>query len=267
MATKSAKSEAAHRLLRGLAMRQRALEAGPFTSSTLPARPMCWRILHLVCSPIAWMLIFSPILISFSPNTKAHILAACFPDARPTVQRDFDLAGAALATATVDDAARAASWRWWARYCNECRLDPWLSGCPITVQQQLFMGFAARVRTGYFGVGRQVTPDCRKAIRHVAQARVLAGLIPDEPPADPTSTLPSSPPPILQERRPCSTTPTGTPCEIEAAAAPGFAPDADAFAATVADLIILAFFSFGWANIPSRPPMSAHAQFNFGYAT
>ncbi|KAI2500877.1 hypothetical protein MHU86_13597 [Fragilaria crotonensis] len=223
MATKSAKSEAAHRLLRGLAMRQRALEAGPL------------HVLHIAGKTNVLADIASP-----------HILAACFPDARPTVQRDFDLAGAALATATVDDAARAASWRWWARYCNECRLDPWLSGCPITVQQQLFMGFAARVRTGYFGVGRQVGHQTvEKAIRHVAQARVLAGL------TDPRRT--SGRPDLdlafhhllrsYKNDDPAPRPQLALPViAIEAAAAPGFAPDADAFAATVADLIILAFF-------------------------
>ena len=49
---------------------------------------------------------------------------------------------------------------------------------PLSVQQQLFLGFAARVRTGFFGTGRPAdSQTVKKAIRHVAHAaRVLAGL-------------------------------------------------------------------------------------------
>ncbi len=48
--------------------------------------------------------------------------------------------------------------------------------CSKPVQQQLLLGFAARVRRGYFGRETQVqsqTPET--ALRHVAQTLVLAG--------------------------------------------------------------------------------------------
>ena len=125
-------------------------------------------------------------------------------------------------------------------------MDPWLSDCPLTVQQQLFLGFAARVRTGFFGTGRPVgSQTVEKAIRHVAQARVLAGL------TDPRRTtgrndldlpfahLLKSYKQVDPAPRPQVALPV---IAIEAATAAGLLPSADAKSQATADLIILAFF-------------------------
>lgn len=76
----------------------------------------------------------------------------------------------------MDGAVRATNWRWWSQYCTECGVDPWLRDTDATTRGQLLLGFAARTRTGYFGKGRQVgAQTVEKALRHVAQAFVLAG--------------------------------------------------------------------------------------------
>ena len=103
-------------------------------------------------------------------------MATCQPTARAALQCDFDAARAALDNATVDNAARSTSWRWWDQYCTECGADPWLRDTTPATRSQLLLGFAARTRTGYFGKGRQVgAQTVEKALRHVAQAFVLEG--------------------------------------------------------------------------------------------
>jgi hypothetical protein len=76
----------------------------------------------------------------------------------------------------VDDRSQAKNWDHWLEYCSDARCDPYLLHCPKPVQQQLLLGFAARIRRGYYGRGSQVqaaTPET--ALRHVAQTIVLAG--------------------------------------------------------------------------------------------
>jgi hypothetical protein len=76
----------------------------------------------------------------------------------------------------VDDALRATNWTNWIEFCSDARRDPYLLDSSKPIQQQLLVGFAARVRRGYYGRGRQVqsqTPET--ALRHVAQTIVLAG--------------------------------------------------------------------------------------------
>lgn len=76
----------------------------------------------------------------------------------------------------MDGAVRATNWRWWAQYCTECGVDPWLRDITPATRGQLLLGFAARTRTGFFGKGRQVSAQTvEKALRHVAQAFVLEG--------------------------------------------------------------------------------------------
>jgi integrase len=76
----------------------------------------------------------------------------------------------------VDDKLQAKNWDYWLEFCSDARRDPYLLDCDRPIQQQLLIGFAARVRRGYYGRGRTVqaqTPET--AVRHVAQAIVLAG--------------------------------------------------------------------------------------------
>jgi hypothetical protein len=61
-------------------------------------------------------------------------------------------------------------------FCSDARRDPYLLDSSKSIQQQLLLGFAARIRRGYYGKGTQVqaqTPET--ALRHVAQTLVLAG--------------------------------------------------------------------------------------------
>jgi hypothetical protein len=55
----------------------------------------------------------------------------------------------AIATATVDDGMQAKNWDYWLEFCSKARQDPYLLGYTKPVQQQLLIGFAARVRRGY----------------------------------------------------------------------------------------------------------------------
>jgi hypothetical protein len=103
-------------------------------------------------------------------------LEACAPYARADLARDIDAGWAAVAAATVDDQLQAKNWDSWLEFCSDARQDPYLVGCPKPIQQQLLIGFAARMRRGYYGRGRQVnaqTPET--ALRHISQTIVLAG--------------------------------------------------------------------------------------------
>jgi hypothetical protein len=76
----------------------------------------------------------------------------------------------------VDDRSQARNWDYWLEFCSDARRDPYLLECSKPIQQQLLLGFAARIRRGYYGRGSQVqaqTPET--ALRHVAQTLVLDG--------------------------------------------------------------------------------------------
>ena len=51
---------------------------------------------------------------------------------------------------------RASHWENWTQYVRPLGLDPYLYGTPYTIRVRALTGFAARVRTGRFGRGRQV---------------------------------------------------------------------------------------------------------------
>jgi hypothetical protein len=84
-----------------------------------------------------------------------------------------------LGAATVDQASRKHSWDSWLRSLHQfpkLRHDPHLSKLSKGKQQQIFLAFAARTRTGYYGRKKQVgSQQVQKALRHVAQAAVMAG--------------------------------------------------------------------------------------------
>jgi hypothetical protein len=77
----------------------------------------------------------------------------------------------------VDKALWSKNWQSWLEFCSDARCDTYLQQMTKSVQQNLLIGFTARVRRGYFGKGAQVqaqTPET--ALRHVAQTSiVLAG--------------------------------------------------------------------------------------------
>jgi hypothetical protein len=100
----------------------------------------------------------------------------CAPHARTDLQRDIDAGWQAIAAASVGDNLRAKNWQSWLEFCSDARCDPYLQQTEKSVQQNLLIGFTARVRRGYFGRGLTVqaqTPET--ALRHVAQTIVLAG--------------------------------------------------------------------------------------------
>jgi integrase len=84
---------------------------------------------------------------------------------------------------TVDDKERTKNWEDWQRYATASNRPPTLHGLDKPERQSLLIAFAARVRTGLYGKGRQVGHQTvEKALRHVAQTLELAGF------ADPRKT-------------------------------------------------------------------------------
>ena len=95
-------------------------------------------------------------------------MATCAPYARTDLARDIH--------AGWHDRSQARNWDYWLEFCSDARRDPYLLECSKPIQQQLLLGFAARIRRGYYGRGSQVqaqTPET--ALRHVPQTLVLDG--------------------------------------------------------------------------------------------
>jgi hypothetical protein len=89
--------------------------------------------------------------------------------------RDLDSSWTKVAHATVDGAARKTHWRNWCTWCTRFGFDNFLTNVSQPQQAHVLMAFAARVRAGAFGNGRQI--GCQAVattLRHVAQAFVLA---------------------------------------------------------------------------------------------
>jgi integrase len=149
----------------------------------------------------------------------------------------------------VDQASRKHSWDSWLRYLHQfpkLHNDPHLTKLSKAKKQQLLLAFAARTRTGYYGRKKQVgSQQVQKAVRHVAQAAVMAGY------PDPRRTygakeldLPfnhlnkayrdADPAPKPQVALPVNT--------IRTAASIGHQPRATKTALATGDLIIVAFF-------------------------
>jgi len=191
--------------------------------------------------------LFSHILRCPFPSTPDLLLANCHPHARAALERDLNAAGATITDATVDTAARASSWRIWSQYAHDvCNIDPFFRSVPPLIQQQSLLAFAARVRTGCFGHGRQVGHQTvEKALRHVGQTQVLAGF------SDPRRRLGTKeldlpfqhllksmkdvdPAPKPQLALPVDT--------IMNAASPGILPHTSQVAQATGDLIAIAFY-------------------------
>jgi hypothetical protein len=68
-------------------------------------------------------------------------------------------------------------------YCRGWNCDPWLANTDPHQKTQRLLAFAARVRTGIFGNGKQVGfQSVEKVLRHMAQTLVLTGY--DDPGRD-----------------------------------------------------------------------------------
>jgi integrase len=149
-----------------------------------------------------------------------------------------------------------------------CQLDPFFRNVPLPVQQQSLLAFAARIRTGSLGKGRQVGyQSVEKAMRHVAQTQVLAGF-PDPRRRYGTKELDlpfqhllkslkdEDPPPRPQLALPVDT--------IALAAAAALQPLASPLATATGDLITAAFYFLlrvGEYTMPSKNRRTRTVQF------
>jgi hypothetical protein len=156
---------------------------------TVPAHATSWYALHrahLVAStmaPVAAppcdpMLNFSPLstlhfLFPLSP--RCHCGSLCPPEVRHEFTCDLDSSWTKVSHAMVDGHAQATSWRSWSTWCARNAFDKFLIGIPPAQHVHALVSFAARVRSGTFGNGKQIAgPSVATALRHVAQVFVLA---------------------------------------------------------------------------------------------
>jgi hypothetical protein len=77
---------------------------------------------------------------------------------RDSYTSDFRAADAAFHTGRLEatSCGREKYWTHWQKYVSPVGVDPYLQDTHFSQQIRLLFGFAARVRTGYFGNGRQV---------------------------------------------------------------------------------------------------------------
>lgn len=102
-------------------------------------------------------------------------MAARDPSVRDEFESDLNSSWTKVAHATVDGRARATHWRNWSSWCRRFNFDTFLVGTPRTQHAHVLMAFAARVRSGAFGNGKQVgCQSVATALRHVSQTFVLA---------------------------------------------------------------------------------------------
>eukprot|EP00978_Attheya_sp_CCMP212_P033345 scaffold134070_cov54-Attheya_sp.AAC.1 len=177
---------------------------------------------------------------------RAQILDTCPPEFRDALKRDLDSACQAVATAKVDESARATAWRNWKEFATEIGRDPYLRAESKPLKQQALMGFAARVRTGIFGHKKQIGgQSVDTQLRLVAQTLVLAGY------DDPRRTYGSKDLDLpfrhmlksMKDRDPAPKPMLALPVEtIEAAAAVAFDTQASARCRAAAEMITVAFF-------------------------
>ena len=177
MATKTATSDAAHCLVRGLALRQRMLHSDPVSITHVAGSDnnladFASRAITQLDDNYAFLTHFDDLFPS-----QERFWQRAIPPPRAAIQCAFDAALAALDAATVDNAVRATSWRWRQQYCTDCGTDPWLHDTTSAICSQLLLGFAARSCTGFFGKGRQVAQTVEKALR-TRGTSLRAGRIP-----------------------------------------------------------------------------------------
>ena len=96
---------------------------------------------------------------------------------RDSYARDFRLADNAFYSGRLEATSRGRDkyWNYWQKYLAPVGVDPYLQGTNFQKRIRLLSGFAARVRTGYYGNGKQVK-NCTvsSAITAVGQTIALA---------------------------------------------------------------------------------------------
>ena len=101
------------------------------------------------------------------------------------IARDLALARQDIEIATMDVGPRARAWQWWCNYTTaNGYTDPFLQSQPPSAQLHVLLAFAAKVRSGNLGKGKQVkVGTVTSTIRFVGQTFQLAGhLDPRTPP-------------------------------------------------------------------------------------
>ena len=99
------------------------------------------------------------------------------PELQDSYARDFRLADAAFRAGRLaaTSVARETRWRHWRAYVTAMGFDPYLQSTSFEHRIRSLTGFAQRVRTGYYGRGRQVqAPTVTSAITAVGQTISMA---------------------------------------------------------------------------------------------
>jgi hypothetical protein len=93
------------------------------------------------------------------------------------IARDLSLAWQDIEVATMDVGSRARSWKWWCDYTSaNGYADPFLQSQPPSAHLHVLLAFAAKVRSGDLGKGRQVkVGTVTTTVRFVGQTFQLAG--------------------------------------------------------------------------------------------
>mmetsp|Transcript_453 Transcript_453/g.1051 ORF Transcript_453/g.1051 Transcript_453/m.1051 type:complete len:425 (+) Transcript_453:1385-2659(+) len=97
---------------------------------------------------------------------------------RDLYKADFDLADEAIRTGRVEETTRNREkyWEHWVGYCKPLGLDPYVDAATTTFQQRVraISGFAARVRTGYYGNRKRVAVGTvRSALTAIGQKAAM----------------------------------------------------------------------------------------------
>mmetsp|Transcript_12197 Transcript_12197/g.20083 ORF Transcript_12197/g.20083 Transcript_12197/m.20083 type:complete len:482 (+) Transcript_12197:2086-3531(+) len=108
------------------------------------------------------------------PITSTELLDGVPDFQQALYQSDFITADAAFRAGRVASttAYRETYWRHWEAYCSPLGVDPHLSysSTPYSVRARTLTGFAARVRSGFYGRGRKIQADsARSAITAIGQ--------------------------------------------------------------------------------------------------
>ena len=90
--------------------------------------------------------------------TFAAIVGSLPPELQDSYARDFRLADGAFQTGQLaaTSVAREACWQHWMSYVAPMGFDPYLKSTTFEQRIRYLTGFAQRIRTGYYGRGRQV---------------------------------------------------------------------------------------------------------------
>jgi hypothetical protein len=111
------------------------------------------------------------------PPPQPELVDYLLAHLRDSYTRDFRLADATFYSGRLEATShgRKEYWDHWQRYAMPMGVDPYLQDTNFSKRIRLLSGFAARVRTGFYGAGRQVkTCTVSSALTGVGQTIALA---------------------------------------------------------------------------------------------